>query len=287
MQAFLRRYVPSAATLRLRRAALALRERWAAPSADGDPLLPPRHLLDFVGGGDFLAQGALHRDFFIRYGGLRPTDRVLDVGCGIGRMALPLTTYLEPEATYDGFDIVPEAIAWCQGAITPRFPNFRFHHADIANTTYNPRGRLRAEDYRFPFADGAFDLQLSTSVFTHLRRAALAHYLAEIARTLAPGGRSLNTIFLLDSFAADSVAAGRASQDFRYLLPEGGRAVSRVDPEKAIAFELDDFVAMLAAVDLVLVEPILWGGWSARQGAVAYQDMVVAERAITAPSPRT
>jgi SAM-dependent methyltransferase len=278
-----RRYLPSALTLRARRAYFAtLAALHPGAEPEGDPLLPPRHLLDFVGGGDFLAQGRLHRELFIRHGGLRPEDDVLDVGCGIGRMAVPLTGFLAADARYEGFDIVPEAIAWCQAHISAQHPNFHFQLADIHNRTYNPRGRLAATAYRFPYPDASFDFQLSTSVFTHLRRPALAHYLAEIARVLRPGGRCLNTFFLLADPATDAGPAGRPSQDFRYAMPDGGRSVSPVDPEKAIAFDAADVLALMAQVGLRIEAPVLWGSWRDGSEAPAYQDMVVARRTVAA-----
>src|SRR3954470_20703716 len=65
------------------------------------PEPPPE--LRFVGDGDFRAIGAEFLGLFARLGGLRPGDAVIDIGCGIGRMALPLTQYLDPaSARYDG-----------------------------------------------------------------------------------------------------------------------------------------------------------------------------------------
>ena len=43
----------------------------------------------------------------------RPGERVLDVGCGIGRMARPLAGYLTGDGSYDGFDVNREGIRWC------------------------------------------------------------------------------------------------------------------------------------------------------------------------------
>ena len=94
-----------------------------------DALTPPRRL-QFVGGGDFRAVGQHFLHLFREVGDLRPDERVLDVGCGVGRIAAALTGYLSTKARYEGFDVVPEAIRWCQRAITSRHPNFRFQLAD-------------------------------------------------------------------------------------------------------------------------------------------------------------
>ncbi len=55
-----------------------------------DELISPRRLI-FVGDGDFKSKGNEFLKYFIEIGGIKKTDHVLDVGCGIGRMAVPLT----------------------------------------------------------------------------------------------------------------------------------------------------------------------------------------------------
>src|SRR6266498_4818050 len=82
----------------------------------------------------FEETGRRFLELFIDLGGLQPTDDVLDLGCGIGRMAIPLTEYLT--GRYEGIDVVPRAIAWCRDNITPICPSFTFQVADIRNTQY-------------------------------------------------------------------------------------------------------------------------------------------------------
>jgi 2-polyprenyl-3-methyl-5-hydroxy-6-metoxy-1,4-benzoquinol methylase len=65
-----------------------------------EEFLPPR-ALRFVGNGDFLQVGKIFLNIFIEKAGLQKTDNVLDVGCGIGRMAIPLTKYLDQRAGGD------------------------------------------------------------------------------------------------------------------------------------------------------------------------------------------
>jgi SAM-dependent methyltransferase len=128
------------------------------------PMTPPPTLYS-VGGGDFKRIG---NDFlgYFKASGLRPDSRVLDIGSGIGRMAVPLTRYLTSE--YNGLEIVAEGVDWCQRQISSRFPNFHFTRADVYNKHYNPTGRYQARDYRFPYEDSSFDFVFLTSVFTHM-----------------------------------------------------------------------------------------------------------------------
>src|SRR5262249_45691230 len=160
-----------------------------------DQMVPPDEL-NFVGCGSFRKIGDEFLQHFINVGGLKSDHRVLDVGCGIGRMAIPLTQYLSPKGSYDGFDIVDFGIEWCRQYIGDKYPNFRFQMADICNKTYHPAGRYDASVYRFPYPNESFDFVFLTSVFTHMMPAEFENYLAEIARVLKPGGRVFSTFFL-------------------------------------------------------------------------------------------
>ena len=128
---------------------------------------------------------------------------------GIGRVAIPLTQYLDKDVCYEGFDIVSSGIEWCQEKITWRYPNFHFELVDLHNSYYNPSGTASASDFRFPYEDGSFDFAFSTSVFTHMLPADVEHYLAEASRVLRLGGRLLATFLLLNEESGRD--SGRAS----------------------------------------------------------------------------
>ena len=120
--------------------------------------------------------------------GCAPSIAFLDIGSGIGNLAVGLVGYLR--GTYDGIEVHKEAVASCRGAITPRHPTFRFHHADVANGAYNPDGRSQAAAYHFPFPDRSFDVIFLASVYTHLLPTDAAHYVHE-GRTAAGTRRVL------------------------------------------------------------------------------------------------
>jgi SAM-dependent methyltransferase len=263
------------------RVAGSLRLRWLDArdrvSGRADRLVPPRRM-DFVGHSDFVDTGEEFLGHFVALGGLQPHHAVLDIGCGIGRMARPLVAYLSPEGRYEGFDVNAEGIAWCTRRYA-RHPNARFQVADLFNARYNPDGTQDAASFRFPYEDETFDLAVATSVFTHLLPAAAERYVAEAVRVLRPGGRLLATFFLLDEGSRALLAAGRSGLPFA----DAHEDVALVDdamPEEAVAYAATWLAATLARHGLSApqVHP---GSWCGREDHTSFQDIVIAERERT------
>jgi SAM-dependent methyltransferase len=238
------------------------------------PLVPPRHV-NFVGDGDFEATGDEFYRYFVQLAGLRPEHRVLDLGCGMGRMARPLASYLTT-GSYEGLDIVPAGIQWCQRSYSQSCPNFRFQLADVYNFLYNPSGRFQPAEYKFPFADREFDFVFLTSVFTHILPSGLKQYVSEIFRTIRPDGKCLITFFLLNDEAKEFMSRGLSSRDFRFPL-DGCRIQNPRIPEDAVAYEERDIRALLAETGFE-VENVQLGSWCGRTRYLSYQDIVVVKK---------
>jgi SAM-dependent methyltransferase len=257
-------------SLRLR--ALDAKDRF---SGRAGRLVPPRRL-DLGGRSDFVGSGDEALTHLIELGGLQPGHAVLDVGCGVGRIARPLAGYLSGEGSYDGFDVNRDGVGWCRRRYA-RQRNFHFRVADVYNRRLNPRGRHAVAGYRFPYEDARFDFVILTSVLTHLLESETDHYLAETARVLRPGGRALATFFLLDDESRAAIAAGRSGLAF--LDPQEHVAVISDDlPEEAVAYDAGWVRERLTdhGLSAVSVTP---GTWSGREDGAAFQDVVVAERA--------
>ncbi len=247
-------------------------EGWLGRRAD---LVPPRRLVEGVGGFDFTQVGEHLAQLVERLTGLRSSERILDIGCGVGRLAVPLTGRLS-RGEYLGFDLSEEAIDWCRRAISPRFPNFHFVRADIANSHYNLRGRVPAERYRFPCADRSIDVAFASSVFTHLSPLPADRYLEETARVLKPGGRAALSFFLLD----EAIRARRSEYWPRFLHePEPFYAVADPeDPDAAIAYDESTVRAALERHGFEAIQ-VFRGSWLHLPDAFTFQDFVVARRA--------
>jgi SAM-dependent methyltransferase len=259
----------------IRRALVSMRLRAAdvldAVSGRRDRLTPPRRLSSYVGQGDFRATGDEFLELFERLADLRPEDRVLDIGCGIGRMARVLVPVLHPPGSYDGFDIAEPGIRWCEAHYRDTPARFRFEHADLHNSVYNPAGQGTPDTYRFPYGDDSFDLAIATSVFTHLLPEAADHYLAEATRVLAPNGRLFATWFLTEDedpppppFRHHPATAPATTTD--PAAPETAVAY----PERWLREHLD-----ANGLDVHAIHP---GSWRGDGAGLTLQDVVIARR---------
>ena len=244
-----------------------------ARKATVDEMLPPPGLED-VGGGDIKAIGQAIANTLQTL--FRPDERFLDMGCGIGRVAIPLTQYLSQEGCYEGFDVMPSAIQHCTEKITPSYPNFRFTHSDVFNKRYNPTGRLTASEYRFPYEDASFDFASATSLFTHLMTDAAVRYLVEAARVLKPGGKIFATYFLLDNEARAHLDAKKSSIYFPYQVDASCWVHSQDEPEGAVCYDEAFMRRVYRDAGLEIQGEIGWGTWSGRTRVGGYQDHIIA-----------
>jgi ubiquinone/menaquinone biosynthesis C-methylase UbiE len=208
--------------------------------------------------------------------GLEPHERMLDVGCGIGRKTLPLTQYLNDQAVYQGVDITKVGIEWCRSRITPRFPNFSFLHIDVYNKHYNPDGKSRPSEYKFPFADESFDFVTLGSVFTHMLPADVENYLSEVRRVLTIRGRCLITYFLLNEESNRLIEAGRSTLNFEHVC-DGYRTESLEKPELAIAFDEKWIRGLYEKLGLT-IQRVDRGSWCGRADYLSYQDLILATK---------
>lgn len=226
---------------------------------------PPR-LLNYAADGDFVAQGdALVRDIS-RDIPLEPGVRLLDIGCGIGRLATALARN-RPGLNYAGFDVVRYGVLWCGKAIPADAGCYRFDHVDVQNRFYNPFGKIVPERFVFPYETDSFDLAVAISVFTHLLEDDTRRYFAEGIRCLAPGGRAYFTTFLTPDRVPEA-----AHFEFRHKI--GAAAVERrEEPELAVSYTRA-FWEGLAAANGARLEQVNEGSWTGAERP-DYQDVLL------------
>ena len=227
---------------------------------------------------DYLALGDHLAESLELHAGLRPDSRVLDIGCGYGRLphALARRGF---EGTYLGVDVLAPHISWCARNLGS--PGFRFRHLDVRNGRYNPGGSRTADQVRLD--EGAFDVVAVFSVFTHMWPDDVLAYLRLISTCLASDGRALATFFLLDDEWRRRAESGAARLKFPHAHSPVCRYESLEDPLLTVGYESDWVEREAGPAGLALTRPPVPGTWSGRpvdpEQRPGYQDTVTLARA--------
>jgi SAM-dependent methyltransferase len=236
--------------------------------------VPPAQLSEAIGG-SFTGVG---REFFwylVALAKLKPSDHFLDVGCGCGRIAVPLTEYLTT-GRYYGFDVDRESISWCLDNIANSHDNFQFKWVNVRSSRYSPNGSIPASEFAFPYPRRRMDCVAAVSVFTHLLAPDADHYILEVSRVLRPGGMFLLTCFLLNADSARRIGDGLSSFPF-YNEVDKGLVAEVGNPEGAVCLKEEFMASALDRYGLKL-EAIHYGGWCGRDPAMTGQDLVLARK---------
>lgn len=120
---------------------------------------------------DIRENGTYTADFLGSIFQMKPTDKVLEIGCGIARIGRELAPRC---AEWHGSDISGNMIAFAHER-TKDLPNVFLHELPEPNLSI--------------FNDGYFDCVYSTIVFMHLDKVEMFNYMREAFRVLAPGGK--------------------------------------------------------------------------------------------------
>jgi SAM-dependent methyltransferase len=245
---------------------------WDNITGKRDSMVPPKGMI-YVGSGDFTERGNDILDLLVKYAGLMPESSILDIGCGIGRLAVPLTNFLNEKGSYDGFDIVKKGIDWCNKYITPGYPNFRFLHIDLKNDLYNNKTETEARSFVFPYKDDIFDCVVLTSVFTHMMPDDVDNYIHQISRVMRSGGKCLVTFFLVNDDILKVMEQENTSFVFNhsfgnYLLMDKSVKEANVAYKEYFLHGLYDKYGLKQ-------EEVYYGQWSGSDNGVSFQDVVI------------
>jgi demethylmenaquinone methyltransferase/2-methoxy-6-polyprenyl-1,4-benzoquinol methylase/phosphoethanolamine N-methyltransferase len=141
---------------------------------------------------------------------IQPGEKVLDVGCGTGTLAIEVQQRVGATGRVAGIDPGTQQIARARSKAARRNVPIDFQFGVIEHLT---------------FSDQAFDVVLSTLMMHHLPASLKRQGLSEIARVLKPGGR----LIIADSNkkerqgqAARFHAGGSSIQDLAALVKDAG-----------------------------------------------------------------
>ena len=244
--------------------------------------VPPEHLR-FMGESDarFVELGD---DMVARIGtvvDLATCRRVVDIGCGYGRIGAAFLRSSTFRGRYDGFDMLRPHLEWCNQHLGNR--RFRYHYLNIHSERYNPDGTLQQREVRFDVPSGTADLIVLTSVFTHMYADDIVHYLRECRRLVAPQGRVYATFFVLN----EAQRSRKNHYDLAHELTPFCRYMSEAEPLHVIGYEEDWLREQFTAAGFVMDGPLRQGSWSGEPDAFDFQDTVVLAPDPGHPTPTT
>jgi SAM-dependent methyltransferase len=209
--------------------------------------------------------------------GLGRDQRLLDAGCGYGRLALGLAA-TGFAGSYVGFDILERQVRWCREHLTPYDGRYLFKHLDVRNDRYNPAGTGDPASSPFPIRSGSKDVAALFSVFTHMHEPEIRHYLAELRRVLTPGGIAVTSWLLFDRARLPAVVSSRSAYRLVHGLDEHARFSDAEDPLRAIGYRESHVHRMVRQAGLS-VQRVERGSWCGEQvDGAGFQDVVVIGR---------
>jgi ubiquinone/menaquinone biosynthesis C-methylase UbiE len=231
----------------------------------------------YTGSGDFTGQGIHHLELLKVYAGLKKDNKILDVGCGIGRSAVALTTYLDQNGSYEGFDAVEKGIKWCKKNISSNFSNFRFQYIPLKNDLYSATG-INAEEFIFPYQDKCFDVVFLFSVFTHMQESETDHYLHEIYRVLKHGGTCLATFFVFNEKEEQNISVSN-SFSFPYKK-KGYRLMNEKVKSANVAFEEQHIMQIIEKRGFKITKMVhgYWKNIKNKKELTDFQDIIVMKK---------
>jgi SAM-dependent methyltransferase len=248
--------------------------------------LPPQSIIFMDKDREAGIAAGKHRLQRLRSFGVRvPSGRVLDLGCGWGRMAYALAD-AGFYGKYVGVDILKRQVEWLRSNFTPHDSRYRFHLIDVANDRYNPKGSATRVDLA-PLAGGPVNVALAYSVFTHLFEAQILDYLRQVHGLLVDGGAFVFTAFIMNDEARRLIAEGKASHTMTFRLNDHCWH-DREDPLYCIGYE-ESWLRQQCEALGYSVDRMIPGHWCGRERAwnPDYQDYVVVRRKQVAAEPST
>ncbi|EED33830.1 methyltransferase type 11 [gamma proteobacterium NOR5-3] len=240
----------------------------------GDSTLPPKWLR-FDSESDFEEVGNHLLSLCVEYGGLQPSCDVLDIGCGVGRFARPLTGFLSSDNHYEGFDVDALAINWCRNHLAKRHPNFGFQHVSVVNDHYNPDAAVNGDQFQFPYENDSFDFAVATSLFTHLASDDATRYLMETSRVLKPEGKALLTWYVIEDEQIEP--AKDLSLSFQHRVDKHSFTDTPHNPGAAMAFSRHFTLQAIREAGLSVVGDIQPGTWRGDAGPT-FQDLIIVSK---------
>ncbi len=150
------------------------------------------------------------RQMTVELAGVKPGDRVLEIGCGTGSLSLAAQAVAGPSGAVHGIDAAPEMVEAARRKAARQGADVDFKVGLLQD---------------IPFSKAQFDVVLCSFMIFHLPDDARREGFKEIARVLKPGGQ----VVIVDSVSPDGLSGlllrslpQHTLEELRPMLREAG-----------------------------------------------------------------
>ncbi len=236
---------------------------------------------DIVGGGDPVAIGNKNVETLAHFTDLKEGLRVLDFGCGCGRVALPLLDIIGESGHLVGVDIIPELVDFCRAEISSEYKNTEFYQLIADNSHYTDwtstqdKSKSVINDLSQVKGEG-FDLIFAFSVFTHLDLADTKKYLEALSQLLKPNGSLVISVLLINESSRAWMRDGNPNVPFNKSVLLKNKKIyfgNRADKLAAVGFSEANLIGYAQHSGLDVVQ-ICYGNWPGRSNSLNGQDVI-------------
>lgn len=214
--------------------------------------------------------GRQFKNILISHANYAPKLRILDVGCGTGRLAKQLLS-----KNYIGIDNNDYFLQYCRA----EYKGMRFLHHDVRHEEYNPNGTVEPLDSSLPFDDKSLDLVVCFGLFNHFHYEWVLHYITEFSRVLTPRGILAFTIILLNDHSKELIREGKTKRPFQFdYKTELSWHEFKDRPLLNVAIDEVSVRRSLLHNKLIIKEPIRYGEWCLGNNPLSGHDIVIARK---------